>query len=243
MKKLKLAALLVCFASVEIFAQSEYSEGPVAKAIDKAGLASSVLEIKQSEFPELVEVRRKGGQITYISKDGKFYFQGSLIAEGPEGLIDLTAKDRMASRAAELDSLPAEEYISYPAKDMKSFITVFTDTECPFCRKFHSEIDELNEAGVGVRYLPFPRSGLKSEGAEKLTSLWCSDDRRKSLDEALRGKRVKSVQCSARSVSAGYELGRAMGIEGTPTLITPSGEMVTGYKSSGEVLSLLGLSR
>ena len=65
-----------------------------------------------------------------------------------------------------LESFPAEDMVVYPAEgDEKASLKVFTDTTCPFCRRLHQEVPELQAAGVAVRYLPFPRSGPDGPGA------------------------------------------------------------------------------
>ncbi|MGC6563786.1 thioredoxin fold domain-containing protein, partial [Escherichia coli] len=60
-----------------------------------------------------------------------------------------------------IDSLK-NEMIVYKAANEKYVITVFTDISCPYCQKLHQEVPELNKQGVTVRYLAFPRNGVKN---------------------------------------------------------------------------------
>ena len=51
------------------------------------------------------------------------------------------------------DDLAAFQYTSGTTRELpaavKHTITVFTDIDCTYCRKLHSEIGELNKLGVG----------------------------------------------------------------------------------------------
>ncbi len=70
----------------------------------------------------------------------------------------------------------------------KYTVTVFTDIECGYCRKLHSEIAEYNRQGIAIEYLAFPRMGLGSEDYRNMVSVWCASDRRKALTDAKNGK-------------------------------------------------------
>ena len=48
------------------------------------------------------------------------------------------------------------------AENIKATITVFTDIDCGYCRKLHQEVPALNDMGVAVRYLAYPRAGIGS---------------------------------------------------------------------------------
>ena len=66
-------------------------------------------------------------------------------------------------------------------------VTVFTDVDCQYCRKLHSEIAEINKLGVRVRYVFFPRSGPGTESWHKAEAVWCSANRNEALTRAKLG--------------------------------------------------------
>ena len=99
---------------------------------------------------------------------------------------------------------------------------MFTDVDCAYCRRLHSQMAELHKLGIGIRYLAFPRSGPGSEGARKLESVWCSANRQQALTNAKNGAAVATAACK-NPVDAQYNLGAAVGLEGTPALYTKSG--------------------
>jgi thiol:disulfide interchange protein DsbC len=108
-------------------------------------------------------------------------------------------------------------------------VTVFTDIDCSFCRKFHSQIAEFNKAGVRVRYMAYPRTGPGTESWRKAEAVWCSGDRRDSLTRAKRGEDVKAKDCGDAAIKAQWEMGDDLGVEGTPAVFTESGDYIGGY--------------
>lgn len=85
-------------------------------------------------------------------------------------------------------------------------ITVFTDTTCGYCRKLHNEIGELNDNGVTVQYLAFPRAGLNSQNYEDMVSVWCAANPQQALTDAKAGDNVASASCKNK-VAEQYLLG------------------------------------
>jgi thiol:disulfide interchange protein DsbC len=101
-----------------------------------------------------------GGQVLYVSNDGKYLIQGSLYDVGARRDLGQDAMKRL--RVELLRSVPVADRIVFAPKDPKYTVTVFTDVECGYCRKFHSQIAEYNKLGIAVEYLAFPRMGLGS---------------------------------------------------------------------------------
>lgn len=169
-----------------------------------------------------------GGQVLYVSDDGKYLFQG--------GLLDLANRQDMTEvamakvRKNVLATLPQEDRIVFaPQGATKHTVVVLTDIECGYCRKFHEDIAKYNAQGIRVEYLAFPRAGLGSEDYRKMVSVWCADDRRKALTDAKSGRAVKTQTCARTPVDMQYRAGQRMGLEGTPMILSPNGDMLGGY--------------
>ena len=104
----------------------------------------------------------------------------------------------------------------------------------------------LQAAGVTVTYIPFPRSGPTGEVYETMRKVWCSPDRRKAMDIAkgVAGGDLGSGDCKeADAVKAGYELGVKLGVNGTPAIVMPDGQLQPGYLPADRLLSALGLKK
>jgi len=107
---------------------------------------------------------------------------------------------------------------------------VFTDVDCGYCRKLHSQMSELNELGIRVRYLAYPRSGPDTPSWEKAEAVWCAKDRKDAITRAKKGEKIeRDAACKDTPVAADYELGEEMGVRGTPAIITETGEYLGGY--------------
>ncbi|MFU8832754.1 MAG: thioredoxin fold domain-containing protein [Wenzhouxiangella sp.] len=126
-----------------------------------------------------------------------------------------------------LEGFDASSLISYGSTDAAHEILVFTDTDCGFCRRLHQMIDDYLAAGIAIRYAAFPRAGIGSSTYDDLVSVWCADDATRAMDLAQLGRGIQARQCDA-PVQSHYELGRKMGVTGTPFMVTANGEVITG---------------
>src|SRR5690606_2456475 len=130
-----------------------------------------------------------------------------------------------------------EMIIFKPAK-VKHTITVFTDVECGYCRKLHNEIADLNQRGVQVRYLAYPRTGPGTDDWRKMEAVWCSMDRKKAITDAKAGREVKSQQCST-PIAKQFKLGEQLGVRGTPAIFTSGGDYIGGYLTPDQMVKEL----
>lgn len=157
-----------------------------------------VAQVFQSEIPGLYGVELAGGNFVYGTADVRHLVAGDLYALGG-GLENLTEGRREAWRRRLLAKVDPGLAILYPAREARWAITVFTDVDCMHCQRLHSEVHELNEAGVSVRYMAYPRAGLESSSYSDMVSAWCANDRRTALTRLKRGKPIpesgRSITC------------------------------------------------
>jgi thiol:disulfide interchange protein DsbC len=189
-------------------------------------------QISPSPIPGLFELR-VGAQIAYVSADGRFLVRGDIVETGTER--NLTEVRRGAARLAAMDEVGEQRMIVFSPKQVKHTITVFTDIDCGYCRKLHREIDQYLALGIRVRYLFFPRSGPNTESWTKAETVWCSADRNMAMTQSKRGEVLKSIACGAAPVEQHYSLGLSFGLQGTPAIITDSGELLPGYVPAAEL--------
>lgn len=201
-------------------------------------------DVRQSPVPDIYEVH-KDHVFAYVTADGKYLIQGDMVnlKTGEQ----ITEEHRKADRLAALAKLGDDKLISYaPPPPMKSryVVTVFTDVTCPFCRKLHSDMAEYNKRGIDIRYAFYPRSGPDTAAFREAEAVWCSKDRHKALDaafeDAAEGDAIPQKHDSCTNpVKQEYELGRALGLRGTPMMILPDGEKVDGYLPPDDLASHL----
>lgn len=183
--------------------------------------------VRPTPIPGIYEIR-VGERVAYVTEDAKYMIQGDIYDLETEE--NLTEQRRADARVDAVNAVGESSMIVFePDGPTEHTITVFTDIDCGYCRKLHREIAEYNEQGFRVRYMFFPRSGPNTESWAKADNVWCADDRNTALTQAKRGETVDSDDCGLTPVDQHYKLGVAMGIRGTPAILTDSGALVPGY--------------
>ena len=196
-------------------------------------------EIRPTPVPNLFEVTF-GGRIVYLTADGRYLLQGKII--DLETRTEITEERLSALKAAALAKVGEEQMVIYGPEDAKDTVTVFTDIDCGYCRKLHSEMDRYNEEGIRIRYLFYPRAGIGSDSYKKAVSVWCADDRRAAMDQAKAGKEIPQLDCE-NPVEDHYNLGQTIRVTGTPALLLEGGELVPGYVPAHKLRKALDARR
>ena len=109
-----------------------------------------------------------------------------------------------------LAAIPEAQMVVFGPENAKHTITVFTDMDCAYCRKLHSQITDYNKLGIKVRYIAYPRTGPNTSSWSKAEQVWCSADRKTALTEAKLGKTLPTKICADNPVAREYELGRTV---------------------------------
>ena len=177
-----------------------------------------------------------GGDILYVSDDGKYLFQGHLIDVSARK--DLTEAKLSEVRKQTLAALGEDQTITFKADKPKYDVYVFTDIDCGYCRKLHSEIDQYSAQGINIHYLFYPRAGIGSESYKKAVTVWCSEDKQKALTEAKQGKKMDYKSCD-NPVKKHMQLGQEFGARGTPMIVTKQGTIFPGYVPASRLAQAL----
>jgi len=183
-------------------------------------------DIRQTPIPGMYEISL-GTSTAYISEDGKYLISGDLYEI--DSKRNLTDQRRAEVRIRTLATIKDSDTIIFGPAAAKHTITVFTDTDCGYCRRLHSEIAELNKLGVRVRYAAYPRSGPGTPSWNTMEAVWCSKDRRDALTRAKLGENIGAAKCGATPVASQYKMGEDMGVNGTPAIFTEGGDYIGGY--------------
>lgn len=188
--------------------------------------------IKEAPLDGFVQVDSAMG-VLYISHDGQYLIQGSLYQIKENEIENLTQK----ALFEQLNTMQ-DDMIVYPAKDEKYTISAFVDVTCGYCHQLHNDIDELNAAGITVRFLAFPRSGPDSESATIMAKAWCATDSGEALNQLMTGKTLDNdgSECE-KLVQKQYMLGHQMNISGTPAIVLDDGKVIPGYQAASALKS------
>ena len=190
-------------------------------------MAPNASSIAISETPiEGVLMVQVSGDIVYATADGKYLIQGRVI--DMETREDITEGAKSEIRKELMVDIDQESQIVFAPEEPSYELTVFTDIDCGYCRKLHAQVPEYNENGISIRYMAFPRAGIGSRSYEKAVTVWCADDPQGAMTSAKAGEEMAPVQCD-NPVAEQYQLGQAMGVSGTPALLTADGQLIPGY--------------
>lgn len=209
--------------SVNAVAQEEFTV--VEERI--RSLAPNAQSIAISETPiEGVLMVQINGDIVYATADGKYLIQGRVV--NMETREDLTESAKSEVRRELIAGVDTTKQIAFSPENPDYELMVFTDIDCGYCRKLHAQMEEYNENGISVRYMAFPRAGIGSKSYEKAVSVWCADNQQEAMTAAKLGSDPDPAQCD-NPIAEQYQLGMALGVTGTPALLTADGMLIPGY--------------
>lgn len=177
-----------------------------------------------------------GPKLFYVSEDGDYLIQGSMV--DVRARQDLTEPRVAEARVASLARLGPAKMIVFKPERPRYTAYVFTDIDCGYCRKLHTEIKQYLDAGIEIRYLFFPRAGEGSDSYKKAVTVWCSEDRNLAMTKAKKGEGLPAKTCD-NPVSAHMGLGSQFGASGTPMIVTAKGAILPGYVPASQLAQVL----
>jgi thiol:disulfide interchange protein DsbC len=198
--------------------------GAVAKSPTLVGIKPEM--VTPSTAPGIYQIRR-GAAFGYVTGDGRYFIHGDMVdlLTGEE----ITERQRESSRLAVLNRFGPDQVIEFAPKDPKYVVTVFTDVDCGYCRRLHSQVADYNAQGIAIRYLFYPRSGPNTPSFEVAEQVWCSTDRKEALTQAKRGTHLNASKSCKNPIQAQYDAGDELGINATPMIVLADGEIIRGY--------------
>lgn len=227
MQKSYLFIVLVLFTAGRAHAVDDAVRERLTESIKALAPSVTISSIEPSPIPGLYEVVADM-RVLYMTGDGRYLLQGNIF--DTENRVDVTAGALGAIRNKALAGVDPAKQITFapPANEVRHEVTVFTDIDCGYCRKLHSQIKDYNEYGIAVHYMFFPRGGLNSHSFDKAVSVWCADDSKAALTAAKQGNEPKPLQCE-NPIKEQFLLGQRLGITGTPGIFTENGTLLPGY--------------
>jgi thiol:disulfide interchange protein DsbC len=176
------------------------------------------------------------GDILYFTPDARYVLQGDLLSL--ETRINLTEERLVQVRSSVLSGLDEKQMIIFEPEKTEYTVTIFTDIDCGYCRKMHSEMDQYLAEGIRVRYLFFPRAGIGSESYDKAVAVWCHKDQQDAMTRAKRLEVVDADVCE-NPVADQYNIGRQLGVQGTPAMYLENGQSLPGYVPAEKLKQVL----
>lgn len=215
-------------------------------ALGKLAPGALVSHVRPAPLPGFTQAL-VDGRLVYVSDDGRYVLDGRVF--DVQARRNLTDRSMNAIRRKALAAVPESRRIVFAPPHPKYTVTVFTDVDCAYCRAFHHNIEAINREGIAVEYLFWPREGLKrvpsgrdTPSYAKAVAVWCAADRKQAFTEAKDGKPVPPASCP-NPVADEFNLGRRIGVDGTPTIVAEDGSVIGGYLDPQQLLQAVREAR
>ncbi len=213
----------------------EEAGGLLEKGVDK------VLSVGSSEVPGLwlVEVEKAGQKFPiYLDYSKSYVIAGNVIRL--QDNENITAREKARLNRVDVSKIPLEDALLVGSPQASTKAIVFTDPECPFCKRLHHELKEVVRRDSGIAFLIklFPLE--RHPNAYPISKSIVCNDSLQMLEDSFEGKPVPPPLCKTDAIDENIALAAELGIQSTPTLILPDGTVLPGYKKADDLLTVLG---
>lgn len=205
------------------------------------GLVDKVNRVDFAEVPGMwvAEVEKGENKIpVYIDFSKQYLVSGNVIRLDDKQ--NLTRQYSARMNKVDVAKIPLADALVLGSPTAKTRIIVFTDPECPYCKKLHEELKEVVRRDPNVAFLikllPLPMHP-NAHGISQ--SIVCNNSM-EYLELSFAGKPVPPPNCDVPVVDETIALCKELGIRSTPTLVMPNGLVVPGYKRADALLALIG---
>ncbi len=190
----------------------------------------SVSKVDQSDIYEVVT----GRNVLYVDSSMRYLMEGNLVDIDKN--LNLTEARTEQLNKIDFSTLPTRDAIVTVKGNGKRKLAIFSDPDCPYCKRLENELASLNNVTI-YTYL-FPIVSLHPNAYTRSVSIWCAPNRAKAWDTAMKGGELAAANCTT-PVDRTVELGKKLGINGTPTLVFASGKRVPGAIPVAQIETLL----
>lgn len=110
-------------------------------------------------------------------------------------------------------------------------IFVFEQPNCSYCEELALELAKLSDTKVFV----FMLAASGEDNKAIASNVWCSANRLQAWKDMLARQPVAHVSCDSSAIDRNLLLAKSIGLKGVPTVIFPSGEIVTGFIKAADI--------
>lgn len=165
-----------------------------------------------------------GHNVAYTDKDATYMIFGHVFDMATQS--DLTQKRIDDISRIDFDKLPLKNAIKIVKGKGTHKFAVFSDPECPFCKKLETSLQSMTDYTEYV--FLYPIDGLHPGASSVAQSIWCNKDRAKAWTSALTEGKMPETKTCTNPVAEDQKLGAGFGVQGTPTIINAAGKTVPG---------------
>lgn len=231
---MKLATLALA-ASLMFAATAQANESVIRKALTQQFPNANIASVKKTPYSGLFEVYLDG-QLIYVDAKAQYVFSGDVI--DLKSRANLTQERLNRLQAIDWSTLPLKDALKMVKGKGERKLVVFSDVDCPYCRKFEAELTKVDN--ITVYTFLYPIEGLHPKAVQTSKQIWCAPDRNKAWDEYItRGTIPSNDGTCANPVDTTIALGNKLKVSGTPTLVFANGVRVPGMVPAVQLERLL----
>jgi thiol:disulfide interchange protein DsbC len=215
--------------------QAQANEAVIRKALTQQFPGATITSVQKTPYSGLFEVYLDG-QLVYTDANAQYVFTGDVI--DLKNRTNLTQARLNQLQAIKWDSLPLNNALKTVKGNGARKLAVFSDVDCPFCRKFEAELAKVDN--ITIYTFLYPIEGLHPKAPQTSKQIWCAPDRNKAWDDYItNGSVPKNEGKCANPVDANVALGNKLKVSGTPTLFFANGQRVPGLVPAAQLERLL----
>lgn len=164
----------------------------------------------------------------FVSADGNYIIQGDIVNLKTRQALQTSSRVNTLKKSL-ISNIPEQDKIIFKAKNEKYVLHVFTDVDCPFCKKLHNQMNEMNALGITIKYLAAPLASIHPEARVKMEKIWCAKDKIKAMNEYKTMNIIPESKTCDNPVLRQLLLSQQLGVKGTPAIFLSNGTHIPGY--------------
>ena len=219
-------------------AQADDGAESLEKRLKDLYPATRIERVQTSEIPAVYEVTM-GKNSAYTDVTGRYFVFGHLYDMKTQR--DLTAERMEEQQRIDFSQLPLGDAIKTVRGKGERVLAVFSDPDCPYCKRLEAELDKLDN--VTLYIFPYPLEGLHPEAVDKAVAVWCAPDRARAWADLMKTGKVPAKRDCENPIQRNIQLAQRLGINGTPTMVSADGRMLPGAAPGDRIEQWLAESR
>lgn len=238
MKSIFALAGLMLAASLTATPAAQASEQVIRKALTESFPGAQITSVRKTPYGGLFEVYLDG-QLIYMDARGQHVFAGDVIEL--KSRRNLTQERLARLQAVDWKVFPLDQAIKSVRGKGERKIVLFSDVDCPFCRRFEAELEKMDN--LTVYTFLYPIESLHPKAVQTSRQIWCAPNRNKAWDDYISKGTIPSNdgKC-ANPIDATVALGNRLGVSGTPTIFFANGVRTPGMVPAEQLERLLSVN-
>lgn len=221
------------------------TEKEATEILKKTG--GTVTSVKQSPARGLFEllVEREGQKGIILMDYGKKHLIQGMVVD-IEKLEPVSAHQQnfpqtKKQTSLDVNTIPTANAVIMGNPKGSKKLYVFTDPDCPYCRKGHAELKKLAaiapDVAIYIMLYPLPMHPGAYEKSRTVLETKSLD----LMDKAFEGKDVPKPkkESSKKAIDEIVKFANANGISGTPTMVLPDGKIEVGMRDAETMKKML----